>query len=114
MSVSWKKNNRDRWLEIVRDSGKRRRIYWKKLAFESLGNRCSSPTCAVIGGMTDVRCLQIDHVKGGGREQRKKFCNKLTWYKFVYEQVKIGSKDYQLLCANCNWIKRVEKKEDGS
>jgi hypothetical protein len=80
--------------------------------FTLLGNKCSNPKCLVIGGCTDVRCLQVDHVNGGGVKERKSFTSQYAYYKFVLNQIKAGSKDYQLLCANCNQIKRIENKEN--
>lgn len=60
-------------------------------------NRCS---------LDDYRALQIDHVKGGGTKDSK--LNKASYYKRVLHDTK-GT--YQLLCANCNWIKRFENEE---
>jgi len=34
-----------------------------------------------------------------------------SYYRFILNEIKAGSKDYQLLCANCNWIKKFEEKE---
>ena len=79
--------------------------------FALLGNKCSSPNCAVVGGMKDLRALQIDHINGGGAKEWRIMHSPETYYKHILGQLKIGSKDYQLLCANCNWIKRVENKE---
>lgn len=76
-----------------------------------LGGKCSNPNCAVPNGMTDKRCLQIDHINGGGCKEARKFSAGSIYYKHILEQIKAGSKDYQLLCANCNWIKRCEKRE---
>lgn len=76
-----------------------------------LGGKCSNSNCAVPNGMTDKRCLQIDHVNGGGRKEVKSFPNSLAFYRFVLTQIKNGSKDYQCLCSNCNQIKRYENKE---
>ena len=56
----------------------------------------------------DVRCLQIDHVNGGGTKEAKKFyaSNNPKYLKKVLED-KEGN--YQLLCAYCNWLKRFTK-----
>jgi len=86
----------------------------KKLRMEILsllGNKCSNPKCAVLGGMKDIRALQIDHIHGGGCKKIKKCNNPHYYYETILKQIKAGSKDYQLLCANCNWIKRYEKEE---
>ena len=66
-----------------------------------LGGKC------VHCGNTDHRCLQVDHIDGGGTKERKEFdANSL------YRKIVRGHKrGYQLLCANCNWIKRWENQE---
>lgn len=65
-------------------------------------------------GFSDPRALQIDHVYGDGRKERtKKFRSNYSFYRFVYERIVAGSDSYQLLCANCNQIKRVENQETG-
>jgi RNase P subunit RPR2 len=70
-----------------------------------LGNKC------VKCGFTDLRALQIDHVNGGGNIERKK----ISWY-LIYKKILSGKYDseYQILCSNCNQIKRIEKKEFGN
>jgi hypothetical protein len=75
----------------------------KKYIFDLLGNRCYK--C----GESDVHCLQIDHIHGGGVKEYKKI---QAWG--IMSKIKNNPecrKDYQLLCANCNWIKRHENKE---
>ena len=83
----------------------------KQEIFTLLGNKCSNPNCLVPNGCSDPMCLQIDHVNGGGLKEYKQFPNMLAFYKFVLEKIKKSSKDYQLLCANCNQKKRYEKGE---
>ena len=78
---------------------------------ELLGNKCSNPNCLIIGGCTDKRALQIDHVKGGGNKHRKLFTTIYQMYRQMIKEIENGSKDYQLLCANCNMIKRMKNKE---
>lgn len=69
-----------------------------------LGGKCKR--C----GFTDGRALQIDHINGGGYQEIKKNSAKRR-YKLVLESVQRKENKYQLLCANCNWIKRYEDKE---
>lgn len=68
-----------------------------------MGGRC------VKCGYSDSRALQIDHIHGGGNRERgtlwntqmqRKILSSLEW-----------EDEYQLLCANCNAIKRVENGE---
>ena len=58
-------------------------------------------------GFKDTRALQIDHINGGGNKERKSFRNPSKYY----EHIKSHVDNYQLLCANCNWIKKHEEKE---
>lgn len=74
---------------------------WRKLAVEKLGGKCKK--CS----FSDYRALQIDHVNGDGSEERK--IRKSINRKIVLNLTDVSR--YQLLCANCNWIKRVENNE---
>lgn len=79
---------------------------YKKLRREILmllGNKC------VRCGESDWRCLQIDHVNGGGQKEHKEIQTSGILYKIRNDPE--SRKDYQLLCANCNWKKRYELKE---
>lgn len=70
---------------------------------ELLGRRC------VRCSFDDIRALQIDHIAGGGRQDRIKSGKK--YYFLVLGSVVEKENKYQLLCANCNWIKRAENGE---
>jgi hypothetical protein len=79
----------------------------KLQAFAILGNRCSR--C----GFEDHRALQIDHILDDGAVDRRGHngCGSAVW-KIYVRIVRGGYEDvYQLLCANCNWIKRYEDYE---
>ena len=71
---------------------------------EILGGKCSK--C----GFSDIRALQIDHVNGGGQKEIKKI-GSYKMYQNIIENEDVR-KNYQILCANCNWIKRYENKEN--
>lgn len=90
--------------EIVR---KQLNEYNKRLRariLELLGGKCPC-------GFSDPRALQVDHVNGNGSEDRRVHGRKYT--KEVIRSIEAGEGKYQLLCANCNWIKRYENKEYG-
>lgn len=95
-----------------RERGRNRYRIRRREILGLLGNKC------VRCGFSDPRALQIDHVNGGGIGERRKFFNssgRLVYYQYlqyILEKIKAGSKDYQLLCANCNWIKRAEMREN--
>lgn len=74
-------------------------------AIDILGGKCAR--C----GFSDIRALQIDHINGDGAEKRKQGENSYTQRKFIVEHPKDAKTEYQVLCANCNWIKRFENGE---
>ena len=84
---------------------KQYRLRIKSKLFDILGNKC------VHCGFSDVRALQIDHVHGNGTRHIKEVGRNHQYFLYVLNAVKNGSKNYQLLCANCNWIKRYEMQE---
>lgn len=77
----------------------------KLAAFAHLGGVCSR--C----GFADVRALQIDHKNGDGAARRKELSGDAVFKDVVKPH---GRERYQLLCANCNWIKMWEQGERGS
>jgi hypothetical protein len=81
----------------------KRRIRLRAAVIAFLGGKCAG--CDV----DDVRVLQLDHIAGGGSADRKR---KGGWLA-MYRRVLAGAVGYQLLCANCNWIKRYERDEHG-
>jgi len=73
----------------------------KKELFGLLGNKCKQ--CGYSG-----QAIQIDHVNNNGSLERKKFpASNATFLNYVLRKVKADSKDYQLLCANCNIEKEL-------
>ena len=58
-------------------------------------------------GFKDYRALQIDHIYGGGRKELRLYSHTKFLGK-VLEKPHL----YQILCANCNWIKKSENNEN--
>src|SRR5690242_12945184 len=75
----------------------------RKGALAILGGKC------VRCGFDDERALQFDHVNGGGKAELSKMGNRRMYYARIIRLAHTGK--WQLLCANCNWIKRDERKE---
>ena len=74
-----------------------------------LGNCCKH--C----GINNIRVLQIDHIDGNGKLDRRRY---KSWrlssgptYKNIFEMILNGSTNYQVLCANCHVIKTYENKD---
>lgn len=64
-----------------------------------------TPACQKCG-FADERALQIDHVDGGGTVESRKIGPA-----GLMARVFRGEGNYQVLCANCNTIKKVENGE---
>lgn len=84
-----------------------RAAYWRENQIDA---RVRAAAIALLGGkcvrcgFSDARALQLDHIHGAGIRDRR---STTTRYRAVLK----GSTDFQLLCANCNWIKRCENGE---
>lgn len=100
----WWIENKDKQLKlrVLLRKNKKREI------FKVLGNKCNN--C----GISDFRVLQIDHINGGGGKEIRTI-GRGDCINHYYKQLILDKpaflRKYQLLCANCNWIKRYENKE---
>lgn len=84
------------------------RIKVKEALLVMMGEKC------VKCGFGDKRALQVDHINGGGTKERTEQKQSSTpYFRFIMKSVLANENKYQLLCANCNWIKRVENGEHG-
>lgn len=68
--------------------------------------------CCVRCRFSDLRVLQIDHIHGGGCKERRS----IGGYNGILNRILSMSPDqakqeYQVLCANCNVIKKHENRE---
>ena len=82
----------------------RKQVQYSILRTEVLthyGNgRCACVRC----GFTDIRALSIDHINGGGAQDRKKVGSGVRFYKWLKD---MGyPQGYQTLCMNCQFIKK--------
>lgn len=78
------------------------RVRRKEKLFEILG----SHVC-IKCGFADKRALQFDHKNGGGVKDQH-IHDIYNYYSSHPEEAK---QKLQVLCANCNWIKRAENNE---
>ena len=63
-------------------------------------------------GFNDIRALSIDHIKGNGNEHRiQNKCRQggVTFYRWLRKNG--YPPEYQTLCMNCQFIKRIENME---
>ena len=73
--------------------------------FNILGHKC------VRCGFDDKRALQFDHIEGGGTKERKNFNGGCELMRFYSDNPELTKQRLQVLCANCNWIKKHDNKE---
>lgn len=68
---------------------------------------CANPFGQHAEPYTDMRALTIDHVNGGGRRHMRSIGNLggAPFYSWLKQQ-RFPS-GYQVLCANCQFIKKV-------
>lgn len=78
----------------------------RKAFIKELGGICE--TCGFEG---DYRAFQIDHVAGNGRTERALIGTPQKTRARLY--ILAHRDEYQLLCANCNQIKKIKEKEYG-
>lgn len=101
-----KEYNKTHWSlhgkELNKKESEKRKIIRNEI-IQLFGGKCN------LCGFTDIRALQIDHINGTGVKHRNSIGSR--YQKMILIEIKNGSNKYQLLCANCNWIKRTEENE---
>lgn len=115
----WRENNPELYKATLRNTSRKRREKLRTEILFLLGDKCSNPYNLNHGDfLADSRCLQIDHINRDAKRREKWHGQALggseMYLKSVLASIKTGKKEYQLLCANCNWIKRHENKEHGT
>jgi len=96
-------------LKYAREHGKARHAVLKYTIFTHYSN--GEPRCAHCG-FKDIRALSIDHINGGGTAHRRSLGSS---EKFYYWLKKNNFPDgFQVLCMNCQWIKRHNNSEFGN
>ncbi len=82
------------------------RTAWHKLKKEVLIYYSNREMRCAKCGFADIRALSLDHIGGGGCEHRRQIKNFYSWLR------KNGyPRGYQVLCMNCQFIKRAENNE---
>lgn len=121
----WRAKNPEKWKAIVGPSRAKwraknysmdlecqrvHRYRVRQEIFELLGGA----RCVHCGYDKDWRCLQIDHIHGGGKKDSRTSggtTNLWSFRRWLSAHQEDAKHVYQVLCANCNWIKRFENGE---
>jgi hypothetical protein len=100
-------NNIEKSRGRSRESNKMIRRNIRSEVLKILGGKCAR--C----GIKDPRVLQVDHIEGNGhKDMMNKWKNRrYDFFKHIIKNPDFTK--YQLLCANCNWIKKFEMNEIG-
>lgn len=99
----WNCKNKDRVKDYQARSRYKIRNNLKLLCYSKLGDHC------VMCGCVDIRVLSIDHIHGDGHLHRKETGkSQIRMYKDVLSDT---SNRFQILCMNCQWVKRHASKE---
>ena len=116
--------NKQRWKNMTQEARKaivkRNASYHTKRYYrlkESLVHILGQYWCQKCG-QHDKRCLQLDHINGGGcyeygRTATSKFSSVKKMQLYYIQHPEEARKKLQVLCANCNWIKRFTNGENG-
>lgn len=101
----WCKNHMDRNRELnVKERDRLKEDVFKHYSVD--GIKCCK--C----GFDDIRALTIDHIDNNGADERRKlFGHRMyagtTFYRWLRKNG-YPNNGYQVLCFNCNWIKKTE------
>lgn len=101
--------NNPKFRDGVRQSDRNYQLRTKIKAMEKLGGVfCVGLDGVCPSNMRDIRCLQIDHIHGDGVDDRKKGLKGLKIHLHILKNFSEdeAKEKYQVLCANCNWVKR--------
>ena len=114
--------NRDRLLADGKVRGAKWRVENRQYKRDRARQVCAERKAKIVEllcgncircGFGDIRALQIDHINGCHLSRRDRIKSGEQGERLYTRLLKRGIDftRYQLLCANCNWIKRVENGE---
>jgi 5-methylcytosine-specific restriction endonuclease McrA len=112
----WKENNKEKWLEMQRESDRKRqhdpkrvekskesarrmRIRQKIQAIRDYGDKCA------YCGEDRFELLTVDHVRDNGAEHRRNTNTKKSCWHILCKEY--DPEEYQILCMNCNMAKET-------
>jgi predicted Zn-ribbon and HTH transcriptional regulator len=111
----WKRANHEKYLAYMRIYNQKPELKIKKALRERIRRtRRRVELIIVLGGKCrqcgfhDYRALQLDHVNGCGTKERRSFPNQHTFVDYYWRNQELAKNVLQILCANCNFIKRYE------
>ncbi len=100
------KRHREYFREYIRQ-------YKERIKMEVLSHYSNGKPLCNVCNESRIDCLSIDHINGNGSQHRKALHLKggLNFYGWIRKQN--YPSDYQVLCMNCQYIKRAKNNEYG-
>jgi len=100
---------------IERNRARRQKIKIEVLShYGGMPPKCANPFGLHLTKdpfLNDIRSLSLDHINGNGNQQRKQLGADSIYVWLIKNNFPEG---YQVLCMNCQWIKRVKNNEFGN
>ncbi len=103
----WKKNHIDHVRRKSREWNKKSRNKNRSIVLKHYSPNLICQRC----GCNNIHLLSIDHMNGDGAQSRKKLKTSYMIYRHIIKDN--FPLNFQVLCWNCQWIKRHENKEWG-
>lgn len=103
LNAKWRLEHREQLLS-------RRRSDRQSLKHEVLAHYSGDPPKCQRCGFQDIRALSVGHIRGNGKKHRMQI-GQLNLHEWLKRQG--YPEGFQVLCMNCQWIKRVENNELG-
>ncbi len=94
--------NREYYLEYKKSYGLRQNHQLRDALFNILGRVCLD--CGII----DERVLTFDHIHNDGMKDRRESKSNRTNYRKYRDNPELCKQRLQVLCFNCNWVKRLD------
>jgi hypothetical protein len=116
----WQQNHKERYLLLMREyyqthreqvkaSQKKCRDRVKTKVLTQYGN---GKLACVVCGESNISCLTIDHLAGGGAQHRKRIKQRGSAF-YGWLRKEGYPEGYQTLCMNCQFKKREKERECG-
>lgn len=113
-NIEWNRQYRKTHHDFIRQNQRNSYKILRSKVLDLLGNRCVNPySLPHFDWNNDPQLLQVDHVNGGGCKEYRDHIDSKGYLRSIYHKILAGESGYQLLCPNCNWLKRIKNKEIG-
>jgi len=105
--------SRESYYKNHESSMERQRVGRQRVKKEVLAHYSAGSLACIQCGYSDIRALSIDHIGGGGSKHKRILGRAGTaFYRWLKEQH--YPEGYQVLCMNCQFVKRQEEEEHGN